>query len=448
MPSSQSARSARARLARRLADDEAVRHVPHAGRRGAPERRPPGAWCATSASPSAIGGGCSSDLADVAGQVRGEIVERAARRRDVDEPEQRGAQLVVGARPAPSPARRAPAAGCATATGRPRGSSGRSRAARLCTSRADPPGGSSVPPRSSVRCCATSARPRPSSGSRPTALRGRGARHARAHLPRRGPPLRAGAAAGLEPSELARVRGPARRRARLARADSSSRRAASARCRQDEPVQSCFGSCRVAAPHEPPYSLRKDEDERGREIDALRMLALRMREEPREEWPDCCSCSATRSTPTRARRERRRSSATRRAPRTPPGDRVVDFEEYTQLYRESWCEPAIRWLFSTVSTAMIFDDHDMHDDWNISQPLGRGDAREALVERAHRRRADVVLGLPAPRQRPAARARRRRAAARVEAADDGGRCCASSPPRRPTEPTAPLELLPRLGDTR
>jgi hypothetical protein len=45
---------------------------------------------------------------------------------------------------------------------------------------------------------------------------------------------------------------------------------------------------------------------------------------------------------------------------------VVDFEEYTQLYRDSWSDPAMRWLLSTVSTAMIFDDHDVHDDWNIS----------------------------------------------------------------------------------
>jgi PhoD-like phosphatase len=51
----------------------------------------------------------------------------------------------------------------------------------------------------------------------------------------------------------------------------------------------------------------------------------------------------------------------------PPGERVVDFEEYTRLYRESWADPPIRWLLSTVSTAMIFDDHDVHDDWNISQ---------------------------------------------------------------------------------
>ena len=27
----------------------------------------------------------------------------------------------------------------------------------------------------------------------------------------------------------------------------------------------------------------------------------------------------------------------------------------------------IRWLFSTVSTSMAWDDHDMSDDWNISR---------------------------------------------------------------------------------
>ena len=57
----------------------------------------------------------------------------------------------------------------------------------------------------------------------------------------------------------------------------------------------------------------------------------------------------------------------RRDVREPPGERVLDFEEYTQLYRESWGDPRIRWLLSTVSTAMVFDDHDVHDDWNISQ---------------------------------------------------------------------------------
>jgi hypothetical protein len=46
---------------------------------------------------------------------------------------------------------------------------------------------------------------------------------------------------------------------------------------------------------------------------------------------------------------------------------IADFEEYTRLYRESWGQPTIRWLLSTVPTAMIFDDHDVIDDWNTSK---------------------------------------------------------------------------------
>ena len=56
----------------------------------------------------------------------------------------------------------------------------------------------------------------------------------------------------------------------------------------------------------------------------------------------------------------------RRDTEQPPGEQIADFEEYTRLYRESWSDPDIRWLLSTVPTTMIFDDHDVHDDWNIS----------------------------------------------------------------------------------
>ena len=56
----------------------------------------------------------------------------------------------------------------------------------------------------------------------------------------------------------------------------------------------------------------------------------------------------------------------RRDIRKPPGEEIADFEEYTRLYRESWSDPAIRWLLSTVSCSMVIDDHDIHDDWNIS----------------------------------------------------------------------------------
>src|SRR4029077_8021418 len=54
----------------------------------------------------------------------------------------------------------------------------------------------------------------------------------------------------------------------------------------DAPLEIVFGSCRVAVPHHPPYTLTKDEDpEHGREIDALYALAIRMRELPPEQWP-------------------------------------------------------------------------------------------------------------------------------------------------------------------
>ena len=44
----------------------------------------------------------------------------------------------------------------------------------------------------------------------------------------------------------------------------------------DGPLRLAWGSCRVCAPDVPPYSLRKDEDPRGREVDALRVLADHM----------------------------------------------------------------------------------------------------------------------------------------------------------------------------
>ena len=56
----------------------------------------------------------------------------------------------------------------------------------------------------------------------------------------------------------------------------------------------------------------------------------------------------------------------RRDPAEAPGYEVADFTEYCHLYRQAWTEPAVRWLFSVIPTAMIFDDHDVHDDWNAS----------------------------------------------------------------------------------
>ncbi|MFR9794705.1 alkaline phosphatase D family protein [Streptomyces sp. MS06] len=62
----------------------------------------------------------------------------------------------------------------------------------------------------------------------------------------------------------------------------------------------------------------------------------------------------------------RRRLAARRDPHDAPGGEVADYEEYTWLYRESWLDSEVRWLLSTVPSCMIFDDHDVIDDWNTS----------------------------------------------------------------------------------
>ena len=134
------------------------------------------------------------------------------------------------------------------------------------------------------------------------------------------------------------------------------------------PLRVFFGSCRTAAPHEPPWTLELAHDPRGRGVDALRAHALRMARQSMDTWPHVAvflgdQIYADDSSPeTRARVRERRTNGEGR----PPLDRVADFEEYTWLYHESWRPEVERWFFSVVPSAMIFDDHEMIDDWNIS----------------------------------------------------------------------------------
>ena len=134
-----------------------------------------------------------------------------------------------------------------------------------------------------------------------------------------------------------------------------------------QPVKLAFGSCRVSVPHEAPYNQSKDDDKRGREVDALYALALRMRDQPIDRWPQVLLLLGDQVYADEVSPEALAFIRSRRDIREPPGEEVADFEEYTRLYWESWREPVFRWLASTVSTAMIFDDHDVHDDWNTSQ---------------------------------------------------------------------------------
>jgi phosphodiesterase/alkaline phosphatase D-like protein len=56
---------------------------------------------------------------------------------------------------------------------------------------------------------------------------------------------------------------------------------------------------------------------------------------------------------------------------------IADYAEYAHVYSESWSDPELRWLFSTVPTSMIFDDHDIRDDWNTSSAWREEMARQS-----------------------------------------------------------------------
>ena len=143
----------------------------------------------------------------------------------------------------------------------------------------------------------------------------------------------------------------------------------------DGPLRVLFGSCRAAAPHEAPYNLSPTVDPKGIGIDSLRAHGLRMLRQDPSEWPQLLlllgdQIYADEPSPGVLGRMR-----TRRPDDPTPPDLVGGFEEFTWLYHESWQPDVERWVLSVVPSAMIFDDHDMIDDWNISGSWVR-DTRE------------------------------------------------------------------------
>ncbi|HEV3407160.1 MAG TPA: alkaline phosphatase D family protein [Gaiellaceae bacterium] len=134
----------------------------------------------------------------------------------------------------------------------------------------------------------------------------------------------------------------------------------------DHGLRILFGSCRLAVPHEPPYVLPREEHELGRGIDALYAYALRMMEEAPGQWPHAVVMLGDQVYADEVSPRTLEFIRSRRDTTKPPGEEIANFEEYTRLYAEAWEDPVIRWFLSTVPSAMIFDDHDVHDDWNIS----------------------------------------------------------------------------------
>jgi PhoD-like phosphatase len=129
-----------------------------------------------------------------------------------------------------------------------------------------------------------------------------------------------------------------------------------------------FGSCRTTRPHEPPYVLRATEHEAGQGIDALRAHALRLAHAGGgPACPDMLLMLGDQIYADQPSPALREVLAARERPAGVPQDELADFCEYALAYREAWSEPAIRWLLSTVPVTMVFDDHEIHAEWRISQ---------------------------------------------------------------------------------
>jgi hypothetical protein len=139
-----------------------------------------------------------------------------------------------------------------------------------------------------------------------------------------------------------------------------------------KPLRLAFGSCRRSAGHDA-------KGIRSHGVDALRAYALRMagltdpsrKEDPdpgdEVRWPDLVLFLGDQVYADETSEEMQRFIKTRRDIDEAPGTELKDYQEYAELYRLAWSDPVIRWLLSTLPSAMIFDDHDIRDDWNTSQ---------------------------------------------------------------------------------
>ena len=141
----------------------------------------------------------------------------------------------------------------------------------------------------------------------------------------------------------------------------------------DRPVRMAFGSCRTSVPHDAAGN-------RSHGVDALRSYGFAMagRTEGAEapdkgsdhaeglSRPDLLLFLGDQVYADETSEEMREFITSRRDIDQPPGTELRDYEEYAHLYRLAWTEPTNRWLLSTLPSALIFDDHDVRDDWNTS----------------------------------------------------------------------------------
>ncbi|MBA2446324.1 MAG: alkaline phosphatase family protein [Nocardioidaceae bacterium] len=123
-------------------------------------------------------------------------------------------------------------------------------------------------------------------------------------------------------------------------------------------LRMAFGSCRTSVPHD-------SKGNRIHGVDAMRAYALHMAENT-EEWPDLIVFLGDQVYADLTSDAMQDFISSRRNLNEEPGEELKDYEEYCHLYKLAWSDPANRWLLSTLPSSMIFDDHDIRDDWNTS----------------------------------------------------------------------------------
>ena len=130
--------------------------------------------------------------------------------------------------------------------------------------------------------------------------------------------------------------------------------------RKDQPLRMGFGSCRTSVPHDAVGHLTHG-------VDALRTYGIaQARGDSAPAWPDLMLLLGDQVYADETSKEMKEFIESRRSLSEPPGEELRDFQEYAHLYSLAWGEPWLRWLLSCLPTLMIFDDHDVRDDWNSS----------------------------------------------------------------------------------
>lgn len=130
----------------------------------------------------------------------------------------------------------------------------------------------------------------------------------------------------------------------------------------DGPLRLAFGSCRTSVPHDAVHHLSHG-------VDALRAYALAVADGqpgPLGQVPDLLLLLGDQVYADSTSAAMREFIASRRDLDEEPGAELADYEEYAHLYGLAWSEPALRWLLSWLPSLMVFDDHDVRDDWNTS----------------------------------------------------------------------------------